>query len=117
MTIDDDQRALARKSIDQLRAIRSDFHNPQELCDAAGRLEQSLLDQVEANSFRAFQADTAEFASLTSQLLAIARSVPPASAGTLGTTINNLITESGTIALSKVGIVIDSQRGKAEDPP
>ena len=74
MTIENDQKALAGLSIDQLRAIRMDFHNPEELCDLAAQLEQFLLRQVEATSYLAFQAGTAEFASLTSQLLAIARS-------------------------------------------
>ena len=117
MTIENDQKALAGLSIDQLRAIRMDFHNPEELCDLAAQLEQFLLRQVEATSYLAFQAGTAEFASLTRQLLAIARSVPLDPAGALATTINKLITDSGDVALRKVGIVIDPQRGKADDPP
>jgi lysozyme family protein len=117
VTIDDDQKTLAGLSIDQLRAIRSDFHNPQELCDAAAQLEQSLLKQAEADSYLAFQAGTPEFVNLTSQLLAIARSVPPDPVGTVATTINKLITDISDVALRKVGIVIDAQRGKADDPP
>ena len=38
MTIENDQKALAGLSIDQLRAIRMDFHNPEELCDLAAQL-------------------------------------------------------------------------------
>ena len=117
MTIDDDQKTLAGLSIDQLRAIRSDFHNPQELCDAAAQLEQSLLKQAEADSYLAFQAGTPEFVNLTTQLLAIARSVPPDPVGTVASTINKLITDISDVALRKVGIVIDDQRGKADDLP
>jgi lysozyme family protein len=117
MPIEDVQKTLASLSINQLQAIQADPDAPEELCEAAEQLEQYLLSQSEKNSYRVFQAGTAEFVTLTTQLLAIAQSVPPDSAVTLGTTITKLIYDSGDVALQKVGIFIDPQRGKTDDPP
>jgi lysozyme family protein len=115
MTIEEDQKKLSTLSIDELRAIRNDFRNSEEICKAAGDLEDFLLKEAARSSYLAFQAGTAEFARLTNELLEIARRVPPNPVTAVATKINKLIVDTGDLALRKADIVLDDLRGKTDD--
>ena len=116
MSIESEQEALSKLSLDELREIRSDGRKPKEVREAAKALETQLSDLALLKSWKAFTAGTPEFTQLTQQLLTIVKNTPPSTADKTVAKINEVLLKVSDIGTKAIGIAFDPERSKAEEP-